>query len=517
MAASDTIPPEVISKHNKSEDCWVIVHNKVYDVTSFLEKHPGGPHIILQYAGLDATTAYDEVHAPGIIEESLPKEAYKGSISDSDLERLPKLDKPTASPDQSSAPEPESSAPKSYEKPLLDSLINVYDFEAVAEKLFSPKAWAFYSGAATDLYTHRLNSSLYSRIWLRPRILRNVKTVSTQSSILGFPTSLPLFVAPAAMARLAHPDGELAMARACRDEDIVQVISTNASFPLAQIVRSSIPEGSQESPAQIFFLQLYVNVSRQQTVNLLKHTQELGVKAIFVTVDAPIAGKRESDERIAFDTSLSSGISGAGSKNATDTKGGGIGRLMGSYVDCTLTWDDIPWIHSASGELPLVIKGIQTAADAKKAIQHTRHGVRGIMLSNHGGRSLDTSQPAIITLLEMWKVCPEIFEALEVYIDGGIHRGTDVVKALALGATAVGVGRSFLYSLAYGQEGMHRMIKIYRDEVEVTLRMLGITDINDLHPGLLNTRDIDRLVPDEDGQRHPYAGRGRNVIRSAKL
>ena len=518
MSSSQTVSPEELQRHNTSEDCWIVVHSKVYDVTSFLDEHPGGPNVVLQYAGIDATAAYDEIHAPGIIEESLPKESFKGSFREEDLEALPKIDQPTASPDQSSAPEPESTASKPYAKPLLDSLLNVYDFEAVAEKAFSPKAWAFYSSAATDLHTHRLNSSIYSRIWLRPRILRNVRDVSTSSTILGFPTSLPVFVSPCAMARLAHPDGELAMARACKDEGIVQVVSTNASFPLAQIVRSSNPpESPDQQPRQTFFLQLYVNTSRQQTANLLEHARNIGVKGIFVTVDAPVAGKREADERIAFDTSIRSGISGASSKTSTDTKGGGIGRLMGSYVDSTLTWDDIPWIYSASGKLPLVLKGIQTAADAKKAMLYTRDGVKGIMLSNHGGRSLDTSQPAIITLLEMWKVCPEVFEALEIYVDGGIHRGTDVVKALALGAKAVGVGRPFLYSLAYGQEGMHQMINIFRDEVEVTLRMLGIQNINVLHPGLLNTRDVDHLVPDEEGERHPYAGRKVDTSARSKL
>ena len=501
---------EELSKHNTDRDCWIIVHKKVYDVTTFLQEHPGGPNIILQYAGTDATAAYDEIHAPGIIEESLPEQRFRGTFSEEDLQALPKIDKPTASPDYSSAPEPQTTAPKPYEKPPIDALINTYDFEAVAEKAFSPKAWAFYSGGATDLITHRLNASLYSQIWLRPRILRNVKAVSTRSSILGFPTSLPLFISPCAMARLAHPDGELALARACKAEDIVQVISTNASFPLAQIVRSSSPgdisQAQSQGPSQTFFLQLYVNVSHQQTENLLAHAKDLGIKAIFLTVDAPVAGKREADERLAFDTSLSSGISGASSKTAGDAKGGGIGRLMGSHVDCTLTWEDIPWIHAASGHLPLVIKGIQTAADARKAMEYVKYGVRGIMLSNHGGRSLDTSSPSIVTLLEMWRVCPGVFDVLEVYIDGGIRRGTDVVKALALGAKAVGVGRPFLYALAYGQEGVQKMVRILRDEVEVTMRMLGITDIRALHPGLLNTKGLDGLVPDEEGTRHPYAG-----------
>ena len=518
-AAAQTVSSAELQRHGTSEDCWIIVHKRGYEVTAFLEEPPGGPSIILQYAGTVATAAYDEIHSPGIIEESLPKEAYKGSVSEGDLESLPRADKPTASPDQSPVPEPSpATAPKSYEKPLLESLLNAHDFEAVAEKTFSPKAWGFYSSAATDLHTHLLNSSIFSRIWLRPRVLRNVRDVSTKSSILGLPTSLPIFVSPCALARLAHPDGELALARACKGEDIVQVISTNASFPLAQIVRSSNPPSHpDELPSQTFFLQLYVNVAREQTATLLKHAREIGVRAIWVTVDAPVAGKREADERTAFDTSIKSGISGASNTIVRDAKGGGVARMTGKYIDSGLTWEDIPWIHAASGKLPLVIKGIQTAADAKRAMLYARHGVRGIVLSNHGGRSLDTSQPAVVTLLEMWKVCPEVYTELEVYVDGGVRRGTDVVKALALGARAVGIGRPFLYTLAYGQEGVDWLIKIFRDEVETTLRMLGITDVNELHPGLLNTRDIDHLVPDEDGERHPYAGRVRMREMRARL
>ncbi len=172
-----------------------------------------------------------------------------------------------------------------------------------------------------------------------------------------------------------------------------------------------------------------------------------------------------------------------------------MGRLMGQYIDRTLNWDDIPWIKEASG-LPVVVKGIQSAADAKKALEHD---VAGIFLSNHGGRSLDTAQPSILTLLELHRVCPEIFATgLEIYVDGGITRGTDILKALSLGATAVGVGRPFLYSLTYGQEGVEHLISILKDELETTLRLLGITDVDRLHPGLVNTKAVDHLVSDSE-------------------
>lgn len=172
---------------------------------------------------------------------------------------------------------------------------------------------------------------------------------------------------------------------------------------------------------------------------------------------------------------------------------------MGQNVDKTLSWEDIPWIKETSG-LPVVIKGIQSAADAKKALEYD---VAGIFLSNHGGRSLDTAQPSILTLLELHRICPEIFDSgLEIYIDGGITRGTDIMKALCLGATAVGIGRPFLYSLCYGQEGVEHMISILKDELETSLRLVGVTDVERLHPGLVNTKDVDHLV--EIGEDHSW-------------
>ena len=182
-----------------------------------------------------------------------------------------------------------------------------------------------------------------------------------------------------------------------------------------------------------------------------------------------------------------------------DKKGGGMGRLMGQYIDKTLSWKDIPWIQEASG-LPVVVKGIQSAADAKKALEKK---VAGILISNHGGRSLDTAQPSILTLLELHRICPEIFgSGMEIYVDGGITRGTDILKALCLGATAVGIGRPFLYSLCYGQEGVEHLISIFKDELETSMRLSGVTDVKQLHPGLLNTKDIDYLVPESEN--HPW-------------
>jgi L-lactate dehydrogenase (cytochrome) len=202
-----------------------------------------------------------------------------------------------------------------------------------------------------------------------------------------------------------------------------------------------------------FFFQLYVDKQRAKSARLLSHVEALGVKAIFVTVDAPVAGKREADERVKADESMSAPMSGERAKN--DTKGGSLGRIMAGFIDASLSWDDIPWLRQCTS-LPLVLKGVQTAMDARRAMQE---GINGIVLSNHGGRSLDTSPAPVLLLLELQKCCPEVFDRMEVFVDGGIMRGTDIFKALCLGARAVGIGRGFLYALNYGQEGVEKYIE----------------------------------------------------------
>lgn len=428
----------------------------------------------MKYAGADATAAYDEIHAPGILEKGLSKDNYIGHI-----------DPDVPGPGPAQAPEQDVSKRKTQpQRPDLYSLISVHDFEDVARRFFTPKAFAFYSSAATDLVSHNANLSIHRKIMLRPRVLRNVKNANISRKILGHDCSAPFFVSPAAMARLAHPDGELAIAQGCASQGIIQTISSNASFPLSDIVSSGQPNPP-------FFLQLYVNSERQKTATLLHEAKHLGIKAIFVTVDAPIPGKREADERIAA-VNLQSGISGAVATN--DKKGGGLGRVMAKYIDSTLNWEDIAWLKKECDGMPIILKGIQTAADAIKALEY---GVQGILLSNHGGRSLDTTQASLLTLLELHALCPQIFTQtppFEIYLDGGFTCGTDILKALCLGATAIGIGRPYLYSLAYGCEGVKHLTEILKDELVSSLKLSGITDLNQVHPEMVNTAAIDGLV-----------------------
>jgi L-lactate dehydrogenase (cytochrome) len=260
-----------------------------------------------------------------------------------------------------------------------------------------------------------------------------------------------------------------------------------------------------------FFFQLYVDKNRAKSERLLREVGELGMRAIFVTVDAPVPGKREADERLHVDESLSSPISGV--KAINDSKGGGIARVMGSFIDPGLSWTDIAWLRSCTN-LPIVIKGIQTAEDARLALEH---GVDGIVVSNHGGRSLDTSPAAIMVLLELQRRCPEVFKSMEVFLDGGIRRGTDVIKALCLGAKGVAVGRPFLYALTYGSDGIERLTEILKDEIETTLRLLGVTSLSQLHPGLLNTRHVDHLIPENYQESEAPSLQSKRVVAKKEI
>ena len=475
----------------------------------FPHTHPSSPNkspVIHRYAGRDASAAYNEIHAPSLIRNTLPSSRILGSLDRSSI--TSEWVKPPTTVLKSFSPD---------SKPPLDSLINTHDFTSVARQTLTPKTWAFYSSAATDLNTKARNNSAYTDIGLRPRILVNVKDVDTSSSMLGQRMSVPIFCAPAAMAKMVHPEGEKDIARGCKKIGIPHCVSTNASFPILEIfesVKQPGPYGNFEEHGELpIFFQLYVDKQRGKSEHLLEQVKKLGVKAIFVTVDAPVPGKREADERVKADESLTTPMSGAKAKN--DAKGGALGRIMGSYIDASLSWDDVAWLRKSTS-LPIVLKGVQTAMDAKRAADL---GIEGILLSNHGGRSLDTAPAPVLLLLELQKCCPEVFDKLEVFVDGGIMRGTDIFKAMCLGAKSVGIGRGFLFALNYGQEGVEKYVEstyiqlkydvvangkpVLKDELETTMRMMGVTDLSQLHPGMLNTGAVDHLIP--DGEEHPYA------------
>ena len=340
---------------------------------------------------------------------------------------------------------------------MIDELVNCADFERRAAEVLEGGVHGYYAGGAGDEWTLRENAAAFGRYRLRPRVLVDVSGVSAATTVLGSEVSMPLLVAPTALHRLAHPDGEPGTARAAA--------AAGTIFTLSTLATSRPREVAAEAPRAPRWFQLYVLKDRGVSRALLDEAVEYGFDAIVLTVDAPRAGRRERDLRTGFAVppdvempAIRAAVGGPASPTPVE---------FFSLVDTSLDWRDL---ERLCGEcpLPVVVKGVHTAEDAALAADR---GAAGVIVSNHGGRQLDRV-PAALDML------PEVVEAVgdrvEVLMDGGVRRGTDVLIALALGARAVLVGRPILWGLACGGEaGALRVLEILKAEIELGLTLLG--------------------------------------------
>ncbi|CAK5272099.1 unnamed protein product [Mycena citricolor] len=471
MSASSTIPLSVIAQHNSRESCWIIVHGKVYDITDFLDEHPGGSRIILRYAGTDATAAYEPIHPPTMITSNLAPEKHLGIAEASSSTGVKVKSAEELEREQLLA-----------RRPPLDEVLNLHDFEAVAKAVLPAKSWAYYSSAADDELAIRENRASYQRVYFLPRILRDVTKVDWSTTILGHKSSLPVYISATALGKLGHPDGELNLTRAAAKHNVIQMIPTLASCSFDEIMDAA-------QPGQPLFVQLYVNGDREITRKYVQHAEKRGVSGLFITVDAPQLGRREKDMRMKF---VDDGAGAKVQEGQSDVKKDqGIARAISSFIDPSLSWKDIPWFRSIT-KMPIILKGVSTPADAILALEA---GVQGIVLSNHGGRQLDSARSGLENLIDIVAALktrgPWPNPKFSVFVDGGVRRASDVLKALALGASAVGIGRGFLYAFSsYGQEGVEHAIKILRDEFEMNMRLLGVTKLSELGPELVDARAL---------------------------
>ncbi|KAL7623754.1 hypothetical protein AAE478_005307 [Parahypoxylon ruwenzoriense] len=415
--------PVEVGRHNTEDSCWMILHGKVYDITSFVPKHPGGRSILLKNAGQDASAAFDSVHPVEILEEYLKPDQFLGEVQSGEMIEIarPRESKP------STQSEPE--APSSSAMPPLESMLSIAEIESYAMQRLSPKAISYYVSATDDMLTKVANGQIYRSILLRPRIFVDCTECSLETSILGNKVGLPIYVSPAAVAKLAHPAGEAGIAEACSKFNALQIISKNASMSPPAIVSAG--------PRAVFAWQLYVLKDISATERTLAQIRKIPqIKFIVLTLDAPFPGKREADERFKM----------------AEVAGGAPPQVWGTKS--ALTWrKTLEWL-SKHTSLPIVLKGIQTHEDA-----------------------------------------------IDVLVDGGIKRGTDVVKALALGAKGVGIGRAALYGLSVGGEkGVERVLKILADETMTAMRLLGVKNVSELSPQHINTSSLtSRLFDGESG------------------
>lgn len=356
----------------------------------------------------------------------------------------------------------------------MNSLINLFEYEQLAKSHLSQMAFDYYSSGAWDEITLQDNRAAFTRVKLRPKMLVDVSEINLTTKVLGEPLQLPLLIAPMAFQCLAHPEGEIATASAAASAGAGMVLSTLATKSLEEVATVS---------NSLQWFQLYIHKDRGLTRALVERAYTAGYKALCLTVDAPVLGKRERDQRNEF--TLPSGLHPA---NLTKISGldipqekgeSGLLTYFAQQINPALTWKDLEWLQALS-PLPLVLKGILRGDDAVRAVEH---GAQGIVVSNHGGRQLDGAIASIDAL-------PEIIAAVdgraEVLLDGGIRRGTDILKALAIGAKAVLIGRPILWGLAVsGQAGVADIISLLKDELTTAMALSGCANLQDIDSTLV--------------------------------
>jgi len=351
-------------------------------------------------------------------------------------------------------------------------LLNVLDYEELARKKLSQPFFDYIAGGADDEVTLRRNREAFERIELKPRALVDVSVIALSTNDLGQRVEMPVLLAPVAVQRLAHPEGELATARAAATAGTIMTLSTMASASIEEVAAAS------DGPK---WFQLYVHRDREVSKRMVQRSEVAGYKAICLTVDVPRLGRRERDFRNRLE--YPPGVAHRNYIGEVELPplevGAGESELSASadvLIDPSLTWDAIDWLRSFTS-LPIILKGIMTADDARLALDHA---ASAIVVSNHGGRQLDGA-PATIAVL------PEVVAAIEgrceVLLDSGIRRGTDVLKALALGANAVLVGRAYIWGLAVsGEAGVTQVLSMLRNELELAMALCGCRSVAEVSP-----------------------------------
>ncbi|XP_047318626.1 glycolate oxidase-like [Impatiens glandulifera] len=358
----------------------------------------------------------------------------------------------------------------------MDQITNVMEYEALAKEKLPKMVYDYYASGAEDQWTLEENRKAFSRILFRPRVLIDVSKIDLTTTVLGFKISMPIMVAPSAFQRMANPEGECATARATSAAGTIMTLSSLAT--------SSVEEVASTGPGVRFF-QLYVLKDRYVVEKLVKRAEMSGFKAIVLTVDTPMLGRREADikNRFSLPPHLSlknfEGLDLGKLDKSNDNSG--LLSYFSNQADRSLSWKDIKWLKTITS-LPILLKGIITAEDGRLAVEH---GAEGIIVSNHGARQLD-GVPATIMSLE--EVVKGVEGRIPVFMDGGIRRGTDVFKALALGASGVFIGRPVLYSLAvHGEAGVKKVLQMLRDELELTMALTGCRSLKEITPAHITT------------------------------
>lgn len=357
-----------------------------------------------------------------------------------------------------------------------DQVVNLADHETHARTRLDDNAWAYFSGGAADELTLQANRQAWSALQLMPRVLQPLAGGHTRVQLLGRTLAHPILLAPVAYQAMAHPDGELATAHAAAALGAGLVLSTQASLPLEVIAQAMLPEPGRGP----LWFQLYIQHDRGFTRELVRRAEAAGYEALVLTVDAPTSGARDRERRAGF--RLPTGVRAVNLDGLPPPPGVTLGPGQSALFDGLLrhapTWEDVAWLQTQT-RLPILLKGVLHEDDARQA---ARLGLGGVIVSNHGGRTLDTAAATA-------HVLPHIVEALAgampILVDGGIRRGTDVLKAMALGANAVLLGRPYIYGLANaGAVGVAHVLRLLRDELEIAMALCGCSQLDQAGPSL---------------------------------
>lgn len=350
-------------------------------------------------------------------------------------------------------------------------LISVADYESKAKTLLESSVRGFYESGAGDEQTLRLNKHAFQRLRIRPRVLRDVSKISSKTTVFGEPVGVPFGIAPTAMQKVAHPEGESANARAIGSLGGVYILSTVAT--------TSIEELDKNAPNTKKWFQLYPYAAKGIIENLIKRAENAGFAALVITADAPVLGLRRTDAKNKFVLPKTLQLANLVKEQTNELEVMDGLSSIASNLNPGFNWEDIRRIVKST-KLPVIIKGILTAEDA---ILAKAYGCRGVIVSNHGGRQLD-GVPATIEALS--EVVEAVGSDLEVMLDGGVSQGSDVFRALALGAKLVFIGRASLWGLTVnGQKGVEDVLRIIKNELDVTMALAGCASISDISPNMV--------------------------------
>ncbi|EST06179.1 FMN-dependent dehydrogenase [Kalmanozyma brasiliensis GHG001] len=499
-----------VQRHASAADAWLVIEGGVYDVTSYLDSHPGGKTLLLNYAGKDATQAFKAAHSTSVLSQ-LPQSSYKGAltlptnsdgtIDEKERERL--VSHSDAKLLESQQQQSEQITLARRRLPRLKDIVNIQDMEQAALTVLPPLAAAFYAGGSDTEATMHANQLAFSRYYFNPRVLRRVDKVDTSVTLFGKAYPLPIIGSAVGNTHMAGPDCDWHLTKGLAQCRLPHMVSTFAATSIHDLQKRAKEENLAFC---VHFIQLYVQRDHATSAQLVKQAVEQGAHAVFVTVDVAQIGNREKDRKIRADAqsipnwaedearwideadASASVVVDQDGLQETGASSRGSAATSTAGMDRDLNWDDLKWIKEAAQGKPVVLKGIQSVRDALLAIDA---GVQGIVLSNHGGRQLDFARPPMDLLYELRQHHSHVFGKLDVFIDGGIRRGTDILKAMCLGAKAVALGRPFVFAeAAYRHLGVVKTVRILEEEMLTGMRLLGAASIADLTPDMVERVDF---------------------------